>query len=54
MQSLVPPPVRRPLNGGEEPPHDADINDDGVLTYGPVDVLKKLPRKLREKLKSAP
>ncbi len=25
-------PARRPLEKGEEPPHDADINDDGVLT----------------------
>ena len=44
------PPNRRPLEKGEEPPKGADINDDGVLSYGPVYVLKNIPRRLRSKL----
>jgi hypothetical protein len=43
-------PTRRPLYDGEEPPKGADVNDEGVLSYGPVYVLKNIPRKLREKL----
>jgi hypothetical protein len=41
------PPRRRPLEKGEQPPRDADINDEGVATYGPAYVLKRIPRRLR-------
>ena len=41
------PPTRRPLNPNETPPKGADINDDGVLVYGPVYVLKDIPRRLK-------
>ena len=37
-------PTRRPLEKGERPPQDADINDDGALTFGPAYALKALPR----------
>jgi hypothetical protein len=40
-------PIRRPLDADETPPKDADINDDGVLAYGPVYVLKDIPRRLK-------
>jgi hypothetical protein len=43
-------PTRRPLENGEKPPKGADINDDGVLAYGPVYVLKNTPRRLKGKL----
>ena len=42
-------PTRRPLEKGEKPPQDADINDDGVLTFGRAYVLKALPCRLKSK-----
>ncbi len=44
------PPIRRPLEKDEKPPNGADVNEDGVLAYGPVYVLKKLPRRLKAKM----
>jgi hypothetical protein len=41
------PPIRRPLEKGEQAPPDANINDEGVATYGPAYVLKSIPRRLR-------
>ena len=41
------PPIRRPLEDGEQPPPGADINDGGVAAYGPAYVLKGIPRRLR-------
>ena len=44
------PPTRRPLGKGEKPPKGADVNGEGVLSYGPVYVLKNTPRRLKETL----
>ena len=44
------PPTRRPLEKGETPPKGADVNGEGIMSYGPVYVLKSVPRRLREKL----
>jgi hypothetical protein len=46
----VRPPTRRPLEKNEKPPIGADVNEDGVLAYGTVYVLKELPRRLKAKL----
>ena len=40
------PPIRRPLGPDEVAPAGADVTDDGVLAYGPVHVLRDIPRKL--------
>ena len=40
-------PTRRPLEANEVPPKGADIDDGGVLAYGPVYVLKNIPRSLK-------
>jgi hypothetical protein len=44
------PPTRRPLEEGEAPPKGVDVNDEGVLSYGPVYVLKRIPRRLNDRL----
>jgi hypothetical protein len=41
------PPTRRPLVKGETPPKGADVNDEGVLSYGPTYVLKHITRRLK-------
>jgi hypothetical protein len=41
------PPTRRPLATDEAAPKGADINDEGVLMYGPAFVLKNIPRRLK-------
>ncbi|MBT3558529.1 MAG: hypothetical protein HN491_12265 [Rhodospirillales bacterium] len=43
------PATRRPVELGEMPPRDADVDEEGVLTYGPVYVLKNIPRRLKPK-----
>lgn len=43
-------PTRRPLEVGEKPPKEADITEEGVLSYGPVYVLKSIPRRLEIKI----
>ena len=44
------PPLRRALEKGEKPPKEADCNDEGVLSYGPVYVFRSIPRRLKERL----
>jgi hypothetical protein len=44
------PPTRRTLEKGEKPTKGADVNDEGVQSYGPVHLLKSTPRRLKEKL----
>jgi hypothetical protein len=44
------PPTRRPLLKGEKPPKGADVDNEGVLSYGPVYVLKNIPRRLKGKI----
>lgn len=50
LANALRPPTRRPLEKDENPPNGADVNEDGVLAYGPVYVLKKLPRRLKAKM----
>jgi hypothetical protein len=49
LAHVLRPPSRRPLEDGEQPPPDADINDEGVATYGLAYVLKDIPRRLRSR-----
>jgi len=45
------PPTRRTLENGEKPPKGAEVNDDGVLSFGPVYVLNRIPRRLKTKFR---
>jgi hypothetical protein len=42
-------PIRRPLEKDEQPPPGAGINDDGMATYGPLYLLKNIPRALKKR-----
>ena len=46
----IAPSVRRLLEKGEKQLKDADINDDGVLAFGSVYVLKRIPRRMKTKI----